>query len=154
MSAENAIGLDPDDPASKDDIVTINNLNVPVGKPTILRMTSKDVIHDFQVTNFRNKQDIVPGLETMLWFEPTVEGKYEIGCAQLCGLGHTKMVGNVFVQSPGRVRRLAEAADRGEGRYRRRATGSAGDGFALLRSSTSWSRSRPEQASSNAGEMW
>jgi cytochrome c oxidase subunit II len=100
VTGENAIGLDPDDPASKDDIITINNLNVPVGKPTILRMTSKDVIHDFQVTNFRNKQDIVPGLETTLWFEPTIEGKFEIGCAQLCGLGHTKMIGNVFVQSP------------------------------------------------------
>lgn len=100
VSAENPIGLDPDDPASRDDIITINNLKVPLGKPTILNMTSKDVIHDFQVTNFRNKQDIVPGLETVLWFEPTVPGKYEIGCAQLCGLGHTKMVGNVFVQSP------------------------------------------------------
>lgn len=99
VSAENAIGLDPDDPASKDDIVTINNLNVPIDKPTILRMTSKDVIHSFQVANFRNKQDLVPGLETMLWFEPTLEGKFEIGCAQLCGLGHTKMVGNVFVQT-------------------------------------------------------
>ncbi|MEW6272354.1 MAG: cytochrome c oxidase subunit II [Thermodesulfobacteriota bacterium] len=99
VTAENPIGLDPDDPASKDDVVTINNLNVPNGKPTILRMTSKDVIHSFQVTEFRNKQDVVPGLETMLWFEPTVAGKYEIGCAQLCGLGHTKMVGNVFVQS-------------------------------------------------------
>ncbi len=63
-------------------------------------MTSKDVIHSFQVTEFRNKQDVVPGLETMLWFEPTLAGKYEIGCAQLCGLGHTKMVGNVFVQTP------------------------------------------------------
>ena len=98
VSAENSIGLDPDDPASKDDFVTINNLNVPMGKPTILHMTSKDVIHDFQVTNFRNKQDVVPGLETMLWFDPTVEGKFEIACAQLCGLGHTKMIGNVFIK--------------------------------------------------------
>jgi cytochrome c oxidase subunit 2 len=101
VSAENPIGLDPADPASKDDFVTINNLNVPMGKPTILRMTSKDVIHDFQVVNLRNKQDVVPGLETMLWFEPIVAGKFEIGCAQLCGLGHTKMIGNVFVTSPG-----------------------------------------------------
>lgn len=100
VTAENPMGIDPDDPASKDDIVTINNLYVPLGKPTILRMTSKDVIHSFQVTNFRNKQDVVPGLETMLWFEPTVADKFEIGCAQLCGLGHTKMVGNVFVQTP------------------------------------------------------
>ena len=100
VSASNPMGIDPADPASKDDIVTINNLNVPLGKPTILHMTSKDVIHDFQVVNLRNKQDIVPGLKTTLWFEPTVTGKFEIGCAQLCGLGHTQMVGNVFVQTP------------------------------------------------------
>ena len=100
VSASNPIGLDESDPAAKDDIVTINNLNVPVGKPTILQMTSKDVIHDFQVVNFRNKQDIVPGLQTRLWFKPEKTGKFEIGCAQLCGLGHTQMVGNVFIQTP------------------------------------------------------
>ena len=99
VSGSNPMGIDDDDPASADDVMTVNNLYVPVNKPFILRMTSKDVIHDFQVTNFRNKQDVVPGLETMLWFEPNKEGKYEIGCAQLCGLGHTKMVGNVFVKS-------------------------------------------------------
>ena len=100
VSASNSIGLDDSDPDAKDDITTINNLHVPLGKPVILHMTSKDVIHDFQVVNFRNKQDIVPGLNTRLWFEPMETGKFEIACAQLCGLGHTTMVGNVFVQSP------------------------------------------------------
>jgi cytochrome c oxidase subunit II len=100
ISASNPLGLDEADPASADDFFTINNLNVPVGKATILNMTSKDVIHDFQVTNFRNKQDVVPGLQTRLWFTPEKTGKFEIGCAQLCGLGHTTMVGNVFVQTP------------------------------------------------------
>ncbi|HZR79647.1 MAG TPA: cytochrome c oxidase subunit II [Candidatus Binatia bacterium] len=99
VSASNPIGLDDKDPDGKDDIVTINNLNVPVGKPTILNMTSKDVIHDFQVVNLRNKQDVVPGMHTRLWFTPEKTGKFEIGCAQLCGLGHTQMVGNVFVQT-------------------------------------------------------
>ena len=100
VTASNAIGLDDQDPNSKDDVITINNLHVPVGKPVILHMTSKDVIHSFQVTNFRNKQDLVPGLQTTYWFTPTEVGKYEIGCAQLCGIGHTQMVGNVFVDSP------------------------------------------------------
>lgn len=100
VTAANSIGLDDTDPASKDDVVTINNLHVPVGKPVILHMTSKDVIHSFQVTNFRNKQDLVPGLNTTLWFTATEVGKYEIGCAQLCGIGHTQMVGNVFVDTP------------------------------------------------------
>src|SRR5262245_12947043 len=100
VTASNAIGLDDTDPAAKDDVVTINNLHVELGKPVILHMTSKDVIHSFQVANFRNKQDLVPGLQTMLWFTPTVKGEYEIGCAQLCGIGHTTMVGRVFVDTP------------------------------------------------------
>lgn len=100
VSGSNPMGIDDEDPAAADDVMTVNNLYVPVDKPFILRMTSKDVIHDFQVTNFRNKQDVLPGMETTLWFEPNKVGKYEIGCAQLCGLGHTKMVGNVFVKSP------------------------------------------------------
>jgi cytochrome c oxidase subunit 2 len=100
VSASNPIGLDESDPASKDDFITINNLYVPVNKPVILRMTSKDVIHDFQVTNFRNKQDILPGSMQTLWFEPDQTGKYEIGCAQLCGVGHTQMIGNVWVETP------------------------------------------------------
>lgn len=98
VSGSNPMGIDDNDPAARDDVTTVNNLYVPVDKPFILRMTSKDVIHDFQVTNFRNKQDVLPGMETTLWFEPNRIGKYEIGCAQLCGLGHTKMVGNVFVK--------------------------------------------------------
>jgi cytochrome c oxidase subunit 2 len=100
VSASNPIGLDEQDPAAKDDFITINNLYVPVNKSVILRMTSKDVIHDFQVTNFRNKQDILPGTVQTLWFEPERTGKFEIGCAQLCGLGHTQMVGNVWVETP------------------------------------------------------
>lgn len=99
ISASNPMGIDDEDPAAADDLTTVNNLYVPVDKPFILRMTSKDVIHDFQVTNFRNKQDILPGMMTTLWFEPNKTGKFQIGCAQLCGLGHTKMVGNVFVKS-------------------------------------------------------
>ncbi len=115
VSAANPIGLDPADPASRDDIVTINNLHVPVGKPTILQMTSKDVIHDFQVVGVRNKQDIVPGMRTTLWFEPVKTGKFEIGCAQLCGLGHTQMVGNVLVETPQEfaVWQKAELAEKG-----------------------------------------
>ncbi len=100
VSASNSIGLDESDPASKDDVLSINNLHVPVGRTFTLLMTSKDVIHDFQVHAFRNKQDILPGMMTTLWFDPTVVGKYEIGCAQLCGLGHTQMVGSVFVDEP------------------------------------------------------
>ena len=100
ISSSNTLGLDANDPAGKDDIVVLNELHVPLGKPTILYMTSKDVIHSFFVPEFRVKQDVVPGMRVPLWFEPTQTGTFEIGCAQLCGLGHYRMKGSVIVQTP------------------------------------------------------
>lgn len=100
INSGNTIGIDQNDPAAKDDILSINELHVPLGKPTILYMTSKDVIHSFFVPEFRTKQDVVPGMRIPLWFEPTKAGRYEIGCAQLCGLGHYRMKGEVVVHTP------------------------------------------------------
>jgi cytochrome c oxidase subunit II len=100
VSVTNQLGIDPADPAGKDDLVFFNELHVPLGKPTLLNMTSKDVIHSFFVPEFRVKQDTVPGMRIPLWFEPTKAGLYEIGCAQLCGVGHYVMRADLVVQSP------------------------------------------------------
>jgi cytochrome c oxidase subunit II len=107
----NPLGLDRSDPAAKDDVTTLNQLYLPVNKPIIVRLRSKDVIHSFGVPEFRVKQDAVPGLTIPIWFIPNVttaemrtrtgkpEFQYEIACAQLCGLGHAKMRGFVTVQT-------------------------------------------------------
>lgn len=100
IDSANVLGLDPEDPDGKDDIVTLNELHVPLGKPTLIRLTSKDVIHSFFVPAFRIKQDAVPGMNISMWFEPSRAGKYEIGCSQLCGIGHANMRGDVEAQSP------------------------------------------------------
>lgn len=98
--ASNPMGIDFTDAAAADDIVTLNELHVPLGKPTLVYMSSKDVIHSFFVPEFRVKQDTVPGMKIPLWFEATKTGRYEIGCAQLCGLGHYRMKGEVIVHTP------------------------------------------------------
>jgi cytochrome c oxidase subunit II len=87
----NNIGLDRDDAAAKDDIVSQNNLHAVVGKPMRVRLRSKDVIHSFFLPNFRVKQDAVPGMGIEVWFTPTKAGQFEIACAELCGLGHYRM---------------------------------------------------------------
>lgn len=99
ISATNPIGLSEEDPNSKDDITMINELYLPLKKPVILNLSSKDVIHSFFVPEFRTKQDVVPGMKIPIWFEPTLTGKFEIACSQLCGLGHYKMRGDVIVQN-------------------------------------------------------
>ena len=83
-----------------DDFTIENELHVPVNKVVHVRLTSKDVIHSFFVPNFRLKQDAVPGRDILVWFEATKAGKYELPCAELCGFGHSGMLGWVFVHSP------------------------------------------------------
>ena len=107
----NPLGLDRSDPAAKDDVTTLNQLYLPVNKPIIIKLRSKDVIHSFGVPELRVKQDAIPGLTIPIWFIPTVttaemrtrkgnpEFQYEIACAQLCGLGHSSMRGFVTVQT-------------------------------------------------------
>ena len=95
----NPIGLDKSDPASADDVVLGNELRLPVGKPSVISLTSKDVIHSFFVPEFRIKQDMMPGMRIPLWVEPTTTGKFELTCAQLCGFGHSLMRGDVYVQT-------------------------------------------------------
>lgn len=82
-----------------DDLVTLNQLHFPVGKPVIVELTSKDVIHSFFLPEFRVKQDAVPGMKTHIWFEGTKVGHWEIACAELCGLGHYRMKGFVTVDT-------------------------------------------------------
>jgi cytochrome c oxidase subunit 2 len=107
----NPLGLDRSDPAGIDDITTLNQLYLPVNRPIIVKLRSKDVIHSFGVPELRVKQDAIPGLTIPIWFVPTVttadmrtrkgkpEFQYEIACAQLCGLGHARMRGFVTVQT-------------------------------------------------------
>ncbi len=78
----------------------INELHLLVGQPVKLIMISQDVIHDFFIPGFRNKQDVLPERYTTEWFTPTKPGKYHLFCAQYCGTDHSKMVGTIYVQEP------------------------------------------------------
>ncbi len=95
----NPAGLDPADPSALDDIVLRNRLYVPVGRPVVLRLHARDVLHSFSVPAFRVKQDIVPGTVGSTQFTATLPGDYEIACAELCGMGHYQMGGTVIVRS-------------------------------------------------------
>lgn len=86
-----------------DDINTINQLYLVKGEPVQIFLQAQDVIHSFFVPEFRIKQDAVPGMTTSVWITPTTETEperpLEIGCAELCGLGHYRMKGFVTVTS-------------------------------------------------------
>lgn len=100
VTAENPFGIVADDPLGKDDASSLNDMHVPVGKPVICYVSSKDVIHSLKVIAFRVTQDAIPGMRIPCWFKPTKVGKYQINCAQLCGNGHANMAGGwVIVES-------------------------------------------------------
>lgn len=98
MNADNPLGLKPDDPAGLDDVlITAGELHLPVGKPYKFILRSKDVLHNFTVPQFRVKMDLVPGMTPYIWATPTVTGRYDILCEELCGIGHFAMRGAVVV---------------------------------------------------------
>ena len=77
----------------------IDALHFPIGRPIELIMTSEDVIHDFSVPAFRIKHDVLPGRYETLWFQANRAGTYHLFCTQLCGTGHSDMVGEIVVMS-------------------------------------------------------
>jgi cytochrome c oxidase subunit II len=84
---------------TQDDIVTLNDIRVPVDTPVILQLAATDVLHSFSLPNFRIKQDAVPGMVNRLWFQAKETGAFEIACAQHCGVSHYKMRGQLTVLS-------------------------------------------------------
>lgn len=78
----------------------INDLHVPLGQPIRMRLISEDVIHSVYVPAFRQKQDVLPGRYTTMWFKPTKLGKYHLFCAEYCGAKHSEMRGYVYVMEP------------------------------------------------------
>jgi len=93
-----------------DDIVTLNDIRVPVGAPIVFQMGSTDVIHSFYLPHFRAKMDVVPGTLSRLWIQARETGEFEIGCAQHCGVNHYKMKGLLTVMTREDYDRWAEQA--------------------------------------------
>jgi cytochrome c oxidase subunit 2 len=99
VSSDNPLGLNPNDPNGKDDLVIeTGDLHVPLGKPIKVLLRSIDVLHDFYVPELRSKMDMVPGSVTYFWFTPTRTGTFDILCAELCGVGHPNMRGSIVVE--------------------------------------------------------
>ena len=83
-------------------LTTANELHIPVGRTTELRMTSADVIHSFWVPPLAGKRDLVPGHETFIKItpDPSTVGQAIPGqCAEFCWLGHADMRTVVFVDT-------------------------------------------------------
>ena len=100
ISAENPLGLHAQDPRSQDDVVVEGGeIHLPLGKPVKVVLRAVDVLHDFYVPEIRAKMDSIPGMITYFWFTPTRTGRFDILCAELCGVGHAVMRGTFVIDS-------------------------------------------------------
>ncbi len=101
----NPVGLDETDPNGKDDAV-VATLVIPANRPVQLLLRSKDVTHSFWVPQLRFKQDLVPGMTIPVHFTAMKVGKYELACAELCGMNHFKMKSYMLVLPENEFREL------------------------------------------------
>jgi cytochrome c oxidase subunit II len=82
---------------TEDDIRTVDELHVEVGKTYHFELLSRDVLHSFSVPIFRLKQDAVPGRIIKGWFKPIITGQYDIQCTEICGIGHGLMPAKIII---------------------------------------------------------
>ena len=98
VTDDNPFGMEENDPHGQDDVLIFDStVHLPINKPVKTLLRSKDVLHNFAVAQFRVKMDLVPGLVSYLWFEPTRVGNFEVLCEELCGVGHNTMRGMVVI---------------------------------------------------------
>ena len=100
MTANNAVGLDKEDPNAKDDFTDVNTLTLPIDKKVIVGITPKDVIHCLSIHPLRIAQDANPGSEAHVWFTAQKVGSWDIVCGQLCGSNHGIMRAQLDVIAP------------------------------------------------------
>jgi cytochrome c oxidase subunit 2 len=111
IDASNAVGIDLADENSFDDFMAPSGeIRVPVGKPVLLKIRARDVLHSVYMPHFRLKMDAVPGMPTRFWFTPTKttaqmkqdmnnpDFDYELACTEVCGRGHFSMRLRVIVE--------------------------------------------------------
>lgn len=117
IDSQNEMGLDLSDENSFDDFISMSELRVPVGKPVLLKIRARDVLHSVYIPHMRVKMDAVPGMPTKFWFVPdkTTEQMraelgnpnfdYEIACTEICGRGHFAMRLRLIVEDEASYRK-------------------------------------------------
>lgn len=81
------------------DLVTANEVHIPVDRTIDFRLTTADVIHSFWFPRLGGKRDLIPGRENHLWFTADSVGRYTGQCAEFCGLSHALMKMELVVDS-------------------------------------------------------
>ncbi|TLU98103.1 cytochrome c oxidase subunit II [Dyadobacter luticola] len=110
IDAQNEVGIDLSDENSFDDFTNPSEMHIPVGRPVLLKIRARDVLHSVFIPHMRVKMDAVPGMPTKFWFVPdkttsdmrselnNPKFDYEIACTEVCGQGHFSMKMRLIVE--------------------------------------------------------
>jgi cytochrome c oxidase subunit II len=80
-------------------VVTANEIHIPVNRPIVFKVTSRDVIHSFWIPNLQGKRDLIPGYTTAVWLQADRRGVFRGQCAEFCGMQHSHMALDVVAES-------------------------------------------------------
>ena len=78
--------------------VTANELHLPLNRPVVLKVTSRDVIHSFWAPNLQGKRDLIPGYITAIWLQADQPGIFRGQCGEFCGLQHAHMALDIVAE--------------------------------------------------------
>ncbi|MDQ0024271.1 cytochrome c oxidase subunit 2 [Variovorax paradoxus] len=88
------------DPATGAEVVTANEIRIPVGRPVYFGLGSADVIHSFWVPSLGGKMDMLPGRVQHLQLQADRPGTWRGQCAEYCGEQHARMALHVVAEAP------------------------------------------------------
>jgi cytochrome c oxidase subunit 2 len=94
-----------DDAVPERRVTTANEIHIPVGRPVVLKLTSRDVIHSFWVPNLQGKRDLIPGITSAVWLQADHPAVYRGQCAEFCGRQHAHMALEVVAESDAQFER-------------------------------------------------
>jgi cytochrome c oxidase subunit 2 len=81
-------------------IKTANEIHIPTGRPILVRVATRDVIHSLWMPNLHGKRDLIPGRVNKFWIEADRPGVFRGQCAEYCGMQHANMALVVVAESP------------------------------------------------------
>ncbi|MFL6279079.1 MAG: cytochrome c oxidase subunit II [Vicinamibacterales bacterium] len=90
--------IEYEDPVASQRVLTANELHIPINRPIVLKVSSRDVIHSFWVPNLQGKRDLIPGYITAIWLQADRPGVFRGQCAEFCGLQHAHMALDVVAE--------------------------------------------------------
>ena len=112
-------------PPGQPELITANEIRVPVGRNVVFALRAGDVLHSFWIPGLAGKMDMVPGHTNTLVVHATRAGRFRGQCAEFCGLSHALMAFDVIAMPPGDF-------DAWLARQRRAATTTTGEGARLF----------------------